>query len=338
MATANEMALRGNAEPQEINPPSHHTTAKVLVSTRGLDRAAWLAARRQGIGGSDIAAIAGLSPWRTALDVFLEKIGSADEQPESPAMEWGIRLEPVIADKVAELHPTWKVRRRNAILQHPQYSWALANVDRIVIDPERGPGICEIKTGSAYRTKEWEGNVPDYYTVQLQWYLGITGYTWGIFAVLLGGQDYREVIVDADPEVFGYLLTIGHQFWTAVESRIPPVLDGSEAASTLVKQLYPEAEPGRSIELPSEALTLIAQYTEAKAAETAAAERRAEAENRLKAMLETAEIGRCAGYRVEWKSITSQRLDTKRFKAEHPDLYNTYAQPIVSRRFVIKEA
>jgi putative phage-type endonuclease len=65
-----------------------------------MTRDEWLAARRTGIGGSDIAAILGLSPWRTPLDVYRDKVDGA-EQPETEAMRWGRLLEDVIAREYA---------------------------------------------------------------------------------------------------------------------------------------------------------------------------------------------------------------------------------------------
>ncbi|MDP3766551.1 MAG: YqaJ viral recombinase family protein, partial [Dehalococcoidia bacterium] len=68
-----------------------------------MDDAAWLAARRAGIGGTDAAAILGLSPFRTPLDVYLDKTGAAqDERTETQPMRWGKALEPVIAEAVEE--------------------------------------------------------------------------------------------------------------------------------------------------------------------------------------------------------------------------------------------
>ena len=168
-------------------------TAVRLVSTADMDRRDWLQVRTRGIGGSDIAAIAGVSPWATPLSVYLDKIGEAPEQEETEAMRWGTILEPIIAKEYARRHPDYQVRRVNAILQHPHIPFFLANVDREIRKAGAQPGILEIKTTSAWMSGYWREDAPDWVTCQLQWYLGVTGYTWGAVAVLIGGQEYREI-------------------------------------------------------------------------------------------------------------------------------------------------
>src|SRR5690606_21506121 len=102
----------------------------------------------------------------------------------------------------------------------------------------------------------------------------------------------------------------------------------------LLDRLYPDADPESVAVLPPDAEDLIRAYHEAKAAEKAAAERRQEAENRLKALLGDKAIGRIAGVDVvTWRPVTSQRLDTKRLKAERPDVYEQYSVTTSYRRF-----
>ncbi|MGN9168423.1 hypothetical protein DX902_00030 [Paenibacillus jamilae] len=116
----------------------------------------------------DIAAICGISKWRTSMHVYLEKLGEAPEEAKSEAAEWGTRLEPIIAEKFAQEHPEWTILEKKVIYSHPDHPWALANLDRLIICPKRGRGILEIKTASEYLKQEWdEGNIPDYYYVQV---------------------------------------------------------------------------------------------------------------------------------------------------------------------------
>jgi len=311
-------------------------TAKA-ISTKGMSRAEWLAERRHFIGGSEIGSIAGLNPYETALDVFLRKIGEAEEREQTDAMEIGTLMEPVVAEMAARRNPHWRIQKRHAILVHPEYPWARANIDRFVWDPARGKGVLEIKTGSARRLDEWDAeNAPDYQKAQLYWYLAITGCKWGVMAGILGGQAYRQFVVEYDAEVAGYLFQIAANFWHHVETRTPPPLDGSAASTKLVNALYRKAERGKAITLPEEAAGLIAQWQQAKAQEAEAAERKAAAENRLKQLLQDAEVGEYPGYRVEWKAVESHRWDTKALEAAHPDLSTEFKRPSVSRRFGIK--
>ena len=99
-----------------------------------MDRTAWLAARRTGIGGSDISAILGLSPWRSPVHVWLDKTGQAPDEPpaNAEAMYWGKTLEDVVAREYAQ-RTGRRVQRVNAILRHPQHEWMLGNIDRAIV-------------------------------------------------------------------------------------------------------------------------------------------------------------------------------------------------------------
>lgn len=151
------------------------------------DREVWLRDRKKGIGGSDVAAVLGLSPWRTPLDVFNDKTAeTVDEKPQSDAAHFGTILEDVVADEFAR-RTGFKVMRFNKTLsQNPGahaggVGWARANLDRVIVNPEiaktvrfateaahalqakcftRGlwlttDAILECKTASAYASDQW---------------------------------------------------------------------------------------------------------------------------------------------------------------------------------------
>src|SRR5690606_20076292 len=95
--------------------------AKRLGRTGQMSRDEWLQARRRGIGGSDAAVIAGLDPFKSPVRLWMEKRGEIEEEPAGEAAEWGLLLEPVIAREF-ERRTGKRVRRRQAILQHPEHS------------------------------------------------------------------------------------------------------------------------------------------------------------------------------------------------------------------------
>ena len=124
--------------------------AKVLANTLHMDRKAWLEARKQGLGGSDVATIACLSKWKSQVQVFLEKTQAIEQEDvQSEAAYFGNVLEEVVAQEFAK-RTGLKVQRRNAILQHPEYPWMLANVDRLIVGERIG---LECKTASEYLKK-----------------------------------------------------------------------------------------------------------------------------------------------------------------------------------------
>lgn len=305
-----------------------------LVSTANLSREQWLEERRKGIGGSDAAAVAGLSPWKSPVEVWLEKTGQVEPEEPGEAAYWGTVLEDVVAREFS-IRTGLKVRRRNAILQHPRYPWMLANVDRFVVGENVG---LECKTTSAYNAKEWEGEeIPAQYILQVQHYMAVTGaYSWWL-AVLIGGNRFIYKKIGRDDELIEQLIEIEKDFWeNHVLANVPPELDGSPASTELVKKLYPQATLP-SVDLPSQAKELIEELENVKADIKILEEQKNECENKLKQLLGEHEAGRIDDMIVTWKNVTSNRIDTNRLKKEKPEIYEQYLKSSSYRRFEIRQ-
>lgn len=309
--------------------------ANILVETAGLPKDEWLRYRNMGIGGSDVAALLGISKWKSALELWLEKTGQTDNLvQENEAMRWGTIMEPVLRNHFMEItgKPVVEVK---AILQHPAYPFMLANVDGLTADDEGNPAILEIKTASEYKRSEWENGIPAYYETQVQHYLCVTGAKLAYVAVLIGGNTFKLYQVDADMEVQRMLIALEGQFWDKVVNNIRPELDGSDAAADLLNGLYPGGIK-EAITLPAEAEDYINQYTTACAVEDDAKAHKQEAANRLKDLLGNHNKGTCGDHTVSWTPVTSERLDTKALKAEMPEIVKKYTKSSASRRFTIK--
>lgn len=308
-------------------------TAQMLAKTLDMQRDEWLELRRQGIGGSDASAILGLNPWKTAMDVWLEKTGEfEDEERDNEKMYWGNVLEDIVA-KEFSIRTGLRVRRRNAILKHKDRPFMIANVDRLIVGHKAG---LECKTAGQYSAEDWAMGVPDYYIPQIQHYMAVTGYKAWYVAVLIGGQEFKYYKITRDNYFIRELIEAETEFWNMVETRTPPPIDGTKASSELIKRLYPEAEKGREIELPFEAFELIQQYERACEEEKRIQLIKDEAANKLKEMLGTAEKGSIHGRQVIWQNVVSKRLNTKALQKECPDIYEKYSQESIYRRFSIK--
>ena len=307
-------------------------TAIELAKTLDMPREKWLQKRRQGIGGSDASVILGLNPWKTQMDLWLEKTGEFTEDEDNEKMYWGRILEDIIAQEFS-IRAGLKVRRKNAILQHKQHPFMLANVDRLVIGQKAGVECKNIGIRSA---EHWEMGVPEYYQAQVQHYMAVTGYPVWYVAVLIGGQEFRYYKLTMDEQFIHELIQAEAEFWKLVETRTPPPLDGSKASTELVKRMYPEAEQGKEIELPFEAFELIQQYEQACEEEKQIQLKKDEAANKLKNMLGTAERGSIHGRQVIWQNTVSKRLNTKALEKAHPEIYDEFLKESVYRRFSIK--
>lgn len=316
----------------ELKEECESMSTSVLAKTTDMPREEWLELRRRGIGGSDAAAIMGMNPWKTPMDVWLEKTGEFDEEPENEKMYWGTVLEDVVAAEFTR-RTGLKTRRRNAMLQSRKYPFMIANVDRLVVGQRAG---LECKTTGLYAADDWKLGIPEYYYPQVQHYMAVTGYDTWYVAVLIGGQEYRHYKVPRDDGFIKELIEAETEFWRRVVEKNPPPLDGSEASTQLLNRLYPKAEEGTEIELPLDALALINRYEEACRQEKEIQRIKDEAANKLKDMLGSHERGFIHDRQVIWKNVVSRRLDTKALQKAYPDIYERFAQEIVYRRFSIK--
>lgn len=189
------------------------------------------------IGGSDVAAILGISPWRTAWDVWAEKTSDPSWQPveESPAMYWGTVLEPTLVQEYE--HQTGRpVGEYQAEAIHPTYSYLRGHLDAWVGDGQPYTphgGILEVKYASS--AKDWgtveEPKVPEHYQAQVFFYLALTGAPWCDVAVLLPRGDFRIIRIEADEKVQRGIIAACVAFWEGhVIPKIPPPMDTSAAA------------------------------------------------------------------------------------------------------------
>lgn len=263
-----------------------------ILDTTTATRDQWLEIRKTGIGSSDAASVAGLNPYRSALACFYDKTGQLPEQDMNEAMEWGVRLEPVIAKAFAE-RTGYRVRRRNAALRHPEFPWALANLDRIVVDESRKPGVLEIKNMSEWTSDVWSGEgLPEMYAIQVHHQLLVTGYSYGYLTALVGGNRLVWRRIERDEEILQSLVEIERDFWEGhVLKGVPPAPDSSESTTEALKAIFGIRDPGKRMVLPYNALQVREEYRLARKEEAEAKERKALAGNRLRAMLEDAEEG-----------------------------------------------
>ena len=151
---------------------------QILVGTEGLPREQWLEYRRKGIGGSDAAAVLGISPFRTGRDLYYDKLNivTADDAENWVQLEVGTLLEPLVAKIFA--HKTgYKIYRRPFMFRHPQYPWMLADLDYMVELPDGTSAILEIKTTNYNAKDNWWYNgeeiVPIYYESQGRHYMAV---------------------------------------------------------------------------------------------------------------------------------------------------------------------
>jgi putative phage-type endonuclease len=245
-------SIRPHSSCKPIN--GHPHKAIRMISTKAITRADWLKVRTRGIGSSDAAAAVGLNPYQSQLELWLIKTGrdqnlpKIDPNDESSPMYWGTVLEPIVAVHYTRRTKN-KVRRINAVLQHPEpdKSWMLANIDYSVIGSDEVQ-ILECKTAGEYGSKLWRDGVPEYIQCQVQHQMAVTGKAVVDVCVLICGQEIRVYRVERDDELIARLIQLERQFWRYVETDTPPPADGSESAGIALRALYPH-DTGSTLDL-----------------------------------------------------------------------------------------
>ena len=296
-----------------------------------------LESRKNGIGGSDVAAILGVSRYKTAAEVWLEKTKPEEVVPvENEYIYWGNRLEKVVAEEYQ--------KRSGYVLEEPTetfkdevYPFLLANPDRLIIGKtERGTGILECKTCSAYKSSEWgeEGtdSIPTEYLLQIAHYRYILKVDFVDLAVLVGGNSYRRYTYVRNEKLENKMREKLSIFWTEnVMKNIPPEPKNRRD----VESLFARSDDEKMIEANTELEDALKKIAELKNSES-------EIEEKIKALTDdvcvmmkdaSSVINRDGEKICTWRSVCSKRFDTTLFKKKEPNLYSNFLKESCSRIF-----
>lgn len=332
-----------------------------LADTSAMSRDEWLACRRQGIGGSDAAAVLGISPFRTARDLYFDKLGFPIEAGDENwvALEMGRLLEPLAADVFAK-KTGLNIYQKKVMFQHPQYPWMLADLDYLVKLPDGGTAILECKTSTSGAGDHWLYNgrdvVPAYYESQGRHYMAVMNISRVYFCCLF--TDTRKAIIRVIERDMAYedeLIALEQAFWQEnVLRKVPPPYteDGDLVLKSLQRLYGPsdkDAPPAAITPAQFAKVKRYLQLQEAKAAHDAAGKDLETEMKRLKAAI-VADMGKSctavyddkeSSYTITFnpvyrKAISKEGLE--RLKVMHPDIYAEYVTTSESRRFNIKKA
>jgi len=276
-----------------------------------LDRPSWLAARQEGIGGSDAAAILGLSPFHSPLEVFVDKLGLVEPEPESEAMRWGRILEPAIAERyIEETGRELAASSPYTLLVSRAHPFLRATLDRAIIKAadKPVPAPLELKTTNGFRRESWDEEPPLHVQIQGQHQLLVTGWEWVSYAVLIGGQTFRWVDMPRNEKFIALLRERLLDFWRHVELREPP--DAGPDDREVLAALYPHeteetvALPGAAVEWDEARVAALGQIKQLEALKS-------EAENLLRQHIGAAAVGVLPnGVRYSWRTVHRDAVTT----------------------------
>jgi putative phage-type endonuclease len=316
--------------------------ANILAYTKDMSEPEWLKVRMNGVGGSDVGSIAGVSPWGTPLSVYLSKDETCTvDKKVGRAAQWGKWMEDDVArDAAARLG--FDSRRVNAVLQHPERPWMLANIDRFIYEPFKA--IHEIKViVSRERAGEIIKSVEDgkptplpEHEAQVRWYMAVTGIDKAIITYEMAYADPIDITIERDLEIEAHLIQICESFWQLVQDKTPPAMDGSDLADAWLQSRFKGSTP-TTISLDAGASFLIESYVRARDIIKQQESIMSMAKQNLEQLMGDNETGSTPDSRViTWKPQTTNRFDTTTFKKDHPQLAEVYTKATTSRVFRVK--
>jgi putative phage-type endonuclease len=321
-----------------------------ITKIRTNNREEWLAERRKSLGGSDMGAVLGMSPFASPTTVWMDKTGKSPDKEPSEWMRLGTDLEEYVARRFTEKSGL-KVINDTATLRNDKYPHLHANIDRKVVGQKAG---VECKMISTLNEKKYRnGNFPDNYYTQCVTYLAVSEYDRWYLAVLIYGIGLRiyqmtRIANDVKPEwcessvyvddgEIEALTNTGEEFWkNYVETGALPPSDGSKATTDALATIYPESDD-TCCDLSSfnSKLILYSNITkEIKKLES----HKDDIVNEIKQFMATAGKGENEHFKVSWTSSERKTLDSKRLAQEHPEIdLNEYYKISSSRTFRVTE-
>lgn len=281
-----------------------------VVDTEGMPKEDWLEHRNKGIGGSDIGAICGLNPYKSALGVYLDKVGAIETFTGNIATEVGTELEPYLRRKFVEWMKENKmmdieVVRETHLLRHSEHPWMLANLDGIFFHPQYGYCVLELKTAGEFSKEKFEDDeIPDSYYLQIQHYLAVTGLEMAFIAYLIGNRLFNVKEVPRNEAVIESIIKTGESFWQDnVLANVAPAPDGSADAGKIIKLMYPTESPEAS---PIDLSDMTDEYIEYKSLSEQLKSlelKKEEIKQRFAMRLGSAPMGMVQGKKITYKTV-----------------------------------
>lgn len=329
------------------------------VEAKQLQEKLWHLARRAGISGSNAASVLGISPYKSKWQLFNELSGNVEPEPvDNNCVEWGHRLEGVVADKFAEFHKVHVLEMDT--FTSPIFPFMTASVDRFITDEQgNATAVLEIKTagfnrkvvldgeeerlwgrGCSYipvidqcgqisqQCVETDSTCPDWYIAQVLHYMVASGVHEGRLAVLIGGNDYRDYVIPFDEQAAGALIAVEDEFYCKnVLDDIAPPMDANA-----LRKITPV--PKSKVEATSEIEGMVTAIKELDLQEKAINSRKSELKARVMEYMGDKESLTYGASTLatfeEQKGRTT--VDGQKLKKEEPELFKKFSKTGASFR------
>lgn len=301
---------------------SNEQTSKLpAVISPVANREAWLEQRKQGIGASEAAAVLGVSPWLTPLELFMRKSGLIPEQEQTQLMRFGLMWEQFLYHVYAEDSGRaifWK----QEFCRHPNVPFMFATLDARAADR-----VVELKKVSTWAARDFgpsgTDDIPIHYRIQVQQQMACSGLPLADLGALIGDDDFRIYTIERDDALIAKLIDAEAVFWQRVQANDPPLPDYSHPTTLEVLRMI-EPHAGELVRLGDDAVALANAYEALGEHEKLTKAARDEAKARLIHAMGTAGIAILPdGRRIERKSVTRRAHEVAEstffsFSIKHP--------------------
>ena len=317
----------------------------ILADRRKMTREEWLALRQNYVGGSEIAAVIGCSPWASPAKIFATKKGLVKKEPANEACYWGNVMEPILRSEFSK-RTGYPVKEIPYVLQaaDPIYNFLIADLDGVTVENGK-TGVIECKTANSYAAQEdWKngepGFIPTSYYLQIQLYLYVANLDFGYIIALLGGNHFVYHRIERDNETITGMLLLARRWYEQyfLTNTMPPPVSVTSDCS-LLGQIYSKSKP-KEIILDSTAGKIVQDYLDAAEAIKLAEKRKETAQAQLMALMKENETAITAdgSIRINWKSLETKRFSTVKLKELNlltPDQIDQCTSVTASRRFSV---
>ncbi len=294
----------------------------------------WLMARRKGIGGSDAACILGINPWKSAIQLYNDKVGEAPlEGVDSERMRIGRDLEDYVAKRFTEATGK-KVRRNNFMLHYDQYPFLFADIDRAVVGEN---AILECKTTNSFSSKDWaDDKIPPYYELQCMHYMLVTGAERCYIACLIGNESFVIRTIERDDIFIQHLLNVELNFWNNhVLAHEVPEADGSKAYSEYLSKRFPRSNEQELILDDDSLVELLEEYDVLNKTSKKLEKDMNRIKQTIQELMGENGIARIGKSKATWMNQSRVSIDKDRLQEEMPEIFEQYKKVSESRVFCL---
>lgn len=292
------------------------------------NREQFLLDRKKGIGGSDVASILGLSPWKTALDVYNDKLNPVIEEEINEDLRRGCLAEEFVLKTYADCTGNWLKTGLDTVMDK-DYPFMRGNIDALAVEPPNTKCniVVEAKTTKAPMSS-WSDGIPEYYKSQVAYYAMLADVDRVDIAVLFSNWQYGCFTYWRDTEYEAKIKAAVIEFWHSyILKNIPPQPQNIEE----LKQAYPRIDEEISIKADEDIRTAVSELQEISNQRKALEEQEKALKINIQKYMGGAGLLDAGFCKVALKERCTRRLDTSALKEAKPEIYQEYLKESQSR-------